>query len=227
LHRAAFEGHLDVAKLLLHSQADVNAVADKKSCGNNSTPLLLAARASHPDMVELLLEAGSEVNARNDMGWIPLVTVGLWYEQEVETGPEMCYSLCEQDGKLVGLSLAGCEVLSIQSPKADQQAAGLQSDIADALGIHKGLVTVLRDGHCLEPDDLVTASQGGLTVKTSGMTKEVRKELSIQVARLLVERGAEQRRLHEAAQEAEFRGHTSLAKFLFDAADRSGHATIG
>ena len=49
---------------LLKGGADVN-VRDKE---HNETPLMLAVRFADPAMVQLLLDAGSEVNARDDLG---------------------------------------------------------------------------------------------------------------------------------------------------------------
>lgn len=52
-------GYLATARLLLESGADVNLHERK-----NPTPLIKASRNSHPDMVELLLQHGAEVNFR-------------------------------------------------------------------------------------------------------------------------------------------------------------------
>ena len=57
---------LDIIRVreLLKEGADVN-VRDKE---HNETPLMLAVRFADPAMVQLLLDAGSEVNARDDLG---------------------------------------------------------------------------------------------------------------------------------------------------------------
>ena len=58
---AAAADHLDVVKLLLEQNADVDS---KTSTG--STPLRVAAHEGHLDIVRCLVESGADVNARND-----------------------------------------------------------------------------------------------------------------------------------------------------------------
>src|ERR1039458_1207500 len=67
LHVAAFEGHNDVAELLLASKAEVNAKAN-----DGQTPLHWAAIGGHKDVVELLLAKGAAVNAKTNDGQTPL-----------------------------------------------------------------------------------------------------------------------------------------------------------
>ena len=58
---AAAADHLDVVKLLLEQNADVDS---KTSTG--STPLRVAAHKGHLDIVRCLVESGADVNARSD-----------------------------------------------------------------------------------------------------------------------------------------------------------------
>jgi ankyrin repeat protein len=67
LHLAAYEGHKDVAELLLAKGAEVNATDI-----DGSTPLHLAAYEGHKDMAELLLANKANVNARDNKGQTPL-----------------------------------------------------------------------------------------------------------------------------------------------------------
>jgi len=60
LHVAAFEGHLEVMKLLLDRGADVNGVAF-----NNSTALHWAAGAGQVEAARLLLDRGADPNHRS------------------------------------------------------------------------------------------------------------------------------------------------------------------
>ncbi|KAK6856281.1 hypothetical protein PG995_008432 [Apiospora arundinis] len=62
LHRAAEKEELEVVSSMLLHVADIN-VRDQLS---NSTPLLVAATTRNKRLVELLLKAGAEVNARNN-----------------------------------------------------------------------------------------------------------------------------------------------------------------
>jgi hypothetical protein len=67
LHVAAFNDRLDVAKLLLANNADVNAKSN-----NGSTPLHLAAGKGNKEIVELLVASKADVNALDNEGWSPM-----------------------------------------------------------------------------------------------------------------------------------------------------------
>ena len=72
LHYAAFNGHKDVAELLLANKADVNAKDN-----NGATPLHAAAFNGHKDVAELLLANKAEVNAKDNNGETPLHAAAL------------------------------------------------------------------------------------------------------------------------------------------------------
>lgn len=63
---AVFEGHHQVAKLLLESGAEVNALTDDKR-----TPLFQAAFKGQLSCVELLLKHGADPTIPNDEGKTP------------------------------------------------------------------------------------------------------------------------------------------------------------
>jgi len=67
LHLAAFNGHRDVAEVLLANNANVDA---KDNHGN--TPLHWAAANGHKDVAELLLANNAAVNAKGNGGATPL-----------------------------------------------------------------------------------------------------------------------------------------------------------
>ena len=63
LHYAATGGHLAVMELLLEEHAFIDAESP-----NRTTPLMMAAHYGSPAAVKLLLEAGADVNMRNELG---------------------------------------------------------------------------------------------------------------------------------------------------------------
>ena len=68
---AAFEGdHLEVRRLLSKSVAHVNMVGE--FLGRRGPPLLFAAAADHPHVVELLLKRGAKINQPDQDGSSPL-----------------------------------------------------------------------------------------------------------------------------------------------------------
>ena len=68
LWAAAASGRLDVVKLLIERNADV----DSRTL-TGSTPLRVAAHEGHLDVVRCLVESGADVNARNDCESTPLM----------------------------------------------------------------------------------------------------------------------------------------------------------
>ncbi|HTR06097.1 MAG TPA: ankyrin repeat domain-containing protein [Paraburkholderia sp.] len=67
LHYAAANGNDDVAKLLIGYSADVNALSP-----NGTTPLMMAARGDHLTTLQVLLEHGATLGAKNQIGMTAL-----------------------------------------------------------------------------------------------------------------------------------------------------------
>ncbi|GAB6028256.1 hypothetical protein CHUAL_002439 [Chamberlinius hualienensis] len=68
LMEAANAGHLDIVKLLITHNADVNA---QSSSGN--TPLMYACAGGHEEVAKFLLESGANVEDHNENGHTPLM----------------------------------------------------------------------------------------------------------------------------------------------------------
>jgi len=78
LHIAAFNGRLEVAKLLVANKADVNAKAK-----NGSMPLHLAAAKGNKELVEFLLASKAEINALDNDGWSPMHSAITWEHKDI------------------------------------------------------------------------------------------------------------------------------------------------
>ncbi|XP_037804170.1 trichohyalin-like isoform X2 [Penaeus monodon] len=71
LHHAAFEGNVDMTRLLISFNADVGVSSGKKSEAG-VTPLHLAAEAGYDLVMEALLEAGADITATDSNGFQPV-----------------------------------------------------------------------------------------------------------------------------------------------------------
>ena len=65
---ASMDGHVEVARLLLDSGAQVNMPTD-----SFESPLTLAACGGHVDLAMLLIERGANIEEVNDEGYTPLM----------------------------------------------------------------------------------------------------------------------------------------------------------
>lgn len=66
--QASMDGHVEVARLLLDSGAQVNMPTD-----SFESPLTLAACGGHVDLAMLLIERGANIEEVNDEGYTPLM----------------------------------------------------------------------------------------------------------------------------------------------------------
>lgn len=72
LHAAAYRGHPPVAELLIANGINVNDAENRFK----ATPLHLAAEDNRKDVVELLLDKGAELEAKEGNGYTPLTKAG-------------------------------------------------------------------------------------------------------------------------------------------------------
>lgn len=90
------DGHVEVARLLLDSGAQVNMPAD-----SFESPLTLAACGGHVELAALLIERGANLEEVNDEGYTPLM------EAAREGHEEMVALLLAQGTQISNMSLAG------------------------------------------------------------------------------------------------------------------------
>jgi ankyrin repeat protein len=73
LHFAAFFGHPEAARLLIERGADLEARATNREFAPNAAPLHSAVAAGQRVVIEVLLDAGADVNAVQHAGYTPLL----------------------------------------------------------------------------------------------------------------------------------------------------------
>ena len=67
LHHAAREGNMNEVKRLLAAGANVDARTT--ALAHDSTPLVIATRSKHFDIMRLLLDRGADIEARDNEGY--------------------------------------------------------------------------------------------------------------------------------------------------------------
>lgn len=68
LHKAAYNGHVEIVEYLISKGADLNARSN-----SGSTPLHGAAFHGHPEAVRTLIEKGAEIDIKNNGGYTPFL----------------------------------------------------------------------------------------------------------------------------------------------------------
>ena len=80
LHAAVLMGHVEAARLLLESGADV----EQKKGQFRSTPLMEAAQGGRIEMAQLLIECGADIHAMNISG-----ETALYHARSFAKNPEL------------------------------------------------------------------------------------------------------------------------------------------
>jgi NAD(P)-dependent dehydrogenase (short-subunit alcohol dehydrogenase family) len=78
-HQAALRGNLQAVRRYIEAGANLNA----REPGGGSTPLLIAAMFGHPEVARALIDAGADVNQKNNDGTTPLLTAALFAHPEI------------------------------------------------------------------------------------------------------------------------------------------------
>ena len=76
MNHAVFEGHIDIAKLLIEKGAIVNPTKEEawlKKLKKVITPLMCASAGGHLDMARLLMEKGADVKKKDTSKWTALM----------------------------------------------------------------------------------------------------------------------------------------------------------
>jgi ankyrin repeat protein len=81
LHYAAANGNDDIVKLLLDHDAYIDAGSP-----NGTTPLMMASRGGHVSTVKLLLDSGADLNVKNQLGLTALDFAKQYKEPDVVEG---------------------------------------------------------------------------------------------------------------------------------------------
>lgn len=96
LMRAAYRGHVEIAKMLISSGANLG-IRDR----GGATALHIASRAGHDAIVTLLIKYGADVNAVDNEGWTPLMRA------VISKRPQVTASLVEAGAEILAENEAG------------------------------------------------------------------------------------------------------------------------
>jgi ankyrin repeat protein len=119
LHLACWHGHTETVKLLLQYNATINKVFDFRG----DTPLFLAMFTSRPDIIELLLANGADVNYQNSYGTSALHIAG-------NSGPtEIAKLLLQYNATVNARNIRGETPLTL----AKKSSYGLPDDLIELL----------------------------------------------------------------------------------------------
>jgi uncharacterized protein len=83
LHFTVFFGHPEAARLLIERGADLEARSTNREFALDASPLHSAVAARERDAIEVLLDAGADVNAVQHEGYTPLLEAAQSGESEI------------------------------------------------------------------------------------------------------------------------------------------------
>lgn len=193
---AAFQGNLQLVQLLVDA-AD-SEMLEKTDPKTGQTPLMLAARYGHHEIVAVLVSAGAQLNRVDSDGWTALKSASWGGHVEcvkhlVESGAEV--NRCDTGGRTPLSAAAWCgheEVVKLLVEFGGvvdwQDHEGRTSLMSAAYLGHQGIVQLLlsfgADPNLVDPD-----SRTALFVACSGVGKSSSERFK--VVELLLEAGAD------------------------------------
>jgi CDK inhibitor PHO81 len=137
IHLAAGAGHAEVCRLLTIRAKETMDIPDKF---NEWTPLFHAARNGRAAVVKVLLDAGSNSQAADELGRIPIFYAG-WYGH-VECVNMLLYTAQQQKS-----AVKGAPPESAQSPQADRELRDIENDTIPSLFLPPPIMPFRIYGH--------------------------------------------------------------------------------
>ncbi|XP_030375768.1 ankyrin repeat and KH domain-containing protein mask isoform X4 [Scaptodrosophila lebanonensis] len=215
LMEAASAGHLDIVKLLLNHNADVNA-----HCATGNTPLMFACAGGHVDVVKVLLKHGANVEEQNENGHTPLMEAASAGHVEVakvllEHGAGI--NTHSNEFKESALTLA-CYKGHLDMVRFLLQAGADQEHKTDEM--HTALMEASMDGH-VEVARLLLDSGAQVNMPTDSFESPLTLAACgghVELATLLIERGANIEEVNDEGytplMEAAREGHEEMVALL-------------
>ncbi|KAL5283184.1 ANKRD17 family protein [Megaselia abdita] len=215
LMEAASAGHLDIVKLLIAHNADVNA-----QCATGNTPLMFSCASGHVEVVKELLKHGANVEDQNENGHTPLMEAASAGHVEVakvllEHGAGI--NTHSNEFKESALTLA-CYKGHLYMVRFLLQAGADQEHKTDEM--HTALMEASMDGH-VEVARLLLDSGAQVNMPTDSFESPLTLAACgghVELATLLIERGANIEEVNDEGytplMEAAREGHEDMVALL-------------
>ncbi|XP_037909760.1 ankyrin repeat and KH domain-containing protein mask isoform X3 [Hermetia illucens] len=215
LMEAASAGHVDIIRLLISHNADVNA-----QCATGNTPLMFACAGGHVEAVKELLKHGANVEDQNENGHTPLMEAASAGHVEVakvllEHGAGI--NTHSNEFKESALTLA-CYKGHLNMVRFLLQAGADQEHKTDEM--HTALMEASMDGH-VEVARLLLDSGAQVNMPTDSFESPLTLAACgghVELATLLIERGANIEEVNDEGytplMEAAREGHEDMVALL-------------
>jgi ankyrin repeat protein/beta-lactamase regulating signal transducer with metallopeptidase domain len=177
-------GNLTMLKRLISEGCDINALGS-----GGRTPLFLAVRFGHKDMVEVLLNEGADVNIAPDI-WPPLILA-------TRTGKkEIAAMLLKKGADITAQDLVGLTAMGIAKVRGDTETVELLSARARQLDPEKEIMTIFDYVQIGDAEKIKSLIAAGQDVNTKTKNGEVALHGAAwrgrrEIAELLIQNGAD------------------------------------